>query len=310
MSETRREDKASRLPTGALTAERILPDPVLDAHWERIIIPEDLRQGLLGQAVVSMTIRRRLGTVASALHGIILLTGAPGTGKTTLARGLANRVARANQREYGKMVYAEVDPHRLPSELLGRTQQAVTRLLGEEIPAFASNGKPAIILLDEVESLATSRTKASMETNPVDVHRATDAVLAGVDRLAEEFPHLLFLATTNFSEAVDYAFISRVDAVFELPLPSLEAGAVIIEDTLKMYANEWKSIEMLATKDVGLAVAEVAQGLDGRQLRKLVAHALAMNLDTASDPGKLTRECLLEAAKRVVELSRQGGQRN
>jgi pachytene checkpoint protein 2 len=35
------------------------------------------------------------------------------------------------------------------------------------------------VLIDEVESFAVRRSLASFETNPVDVQRATDAVLAG-----------------------------------------------------------------------------------------------------------------------------------
>ena len=43
----------------------------------------------------------------------------------------------------------------------------------------------------------------SMEANPVDVHRATDAVLTQLDQLAAQHPQLLFLATSNFVGAID-----------------------------------------------------------------------------------------------------------
>ncbi len=44
-------------------------------------------------------------------------------------------------------------------------------------------GGVAIVLLDEVETLAVSRQKLSFDANPADVHRATDALLSGMDRL-------------------------------------------------------------------------------------------------------------------------------
>ena len=53
----------------------------------------------------------------------------------------------------------------------------------------------------------------SMDANPIDVHRATDAVLVQLDVLAESHPNLLFLATSNFPQALDSAFISRCDLV-------------------------------------------------------------------------------------------------
>ena len=68
-------------------------------------------------------------------------------------------------------------------------------------------------MLDEVETLAADRSKMSMEANPVDIHRATDAVLVQLDMLAEQNPQLLFVATSNFPQAVDSAFTSRCDLV-------------------------------------------------------------------------------------------------
>ncbi len=68
-------------------------------------------------------------------------------------------------------------------------------------------------MLDEVETLAGNRFQMSMEANPIDVHRATDALLAGLDTLASKYKKLLFITTTNFEGAVDPAFISRADLV-------------------------------------------------------------------------------------------------
>ncbi len=66
-------------------------------------------------------------------------------------------------------------------------------------PTSRSRGRPMVVLLDEVEALAVSRSRASLETNPVDVHRATDAVLSGVDRVARAWPNVTFVATTNYA---------------------------------------------------------------------------------------------------------------
>ena len=50
-----------------------------------------------------------------------------------------------------------------------------------------------IVLLDEVETLFTDRTALSMEANPIDVHRAVDAALVGLDRLARNHPGVLVM---------------------------------------------------------------------------------------------------------------------
>ena len=127
----------------------------------------------------------------------------PGTGKTSLARGLASRTAQSFPKH--EFRYIEVEPHALASAALGKSQQAVCHLLGTVIAEEAATG-PCIVLLDEVETLAADRSQMSLEANPVDVHRATDAVLAQLDQLAANHPQLLFVATSNFP-GVDRALV-------------------------------------------------------------------------------------------------------
>ncbi len=156
-----------------------LPSDEFDPAWNSIMLAEGVRERLLAQSLLSFTVRQKLRFEAAPLHGLILLTGVPGTGKTTLARGLANQVAK--QLSGTKCTYVEIDPHALMSSAHGRSQQAVAKLFGHTIPELAMHGA-AIVVLDEVETLAVSRHRLSLEANPIDVHRATDAALAGMDR--------------------------------------------------------------------------------------------------------------------------------
>jgi SpoVK/Ycf46/Vps4 family AAA+-type ATPase len=167
-----------------------LPSDEFAPAWDSIMLTEGIRERLLAQSLLSFTIRQKLPFEAAPLHGLILLTGAPGTGKTTLARGLANQVAK--QLSGTKCTFVEIDPHALMSSAHGRSQQAVSKLFEHTIPELAMHGA-AIVLLDEVETLAVSRHQLSLEANPIDVHRATDAALAGMDRLTREHRNVLLI---------------------------------------------------------------------------------------------------------------------
>jgi AAA+ superfamily predicted ATPase len=153
-----------------------------------------------------------------------------------------------------------------------------------------------IVLIDEVESFAVARSAASMETNPVDVHRSTDAVLAGIDAIAAELPRVLFLTTTNFLTGVDEAFLSRADLVITFELPDTATIASIIRHSLVELAGLWPELAKLAAdEELHARVAERCAGWDGRRVRKLVLAALAQRLDVAMDPGRLEADDLMAA---------------
>ena len=281
------------LPRG-IHSVRALPDPELARLWDSIIVEGGIKERLLSQAVLNYTLRPKVDRSALPLHGVMLLVGPPGTGKTSLARGLASTVASLLKGPNFRLV--EVDPHALTSSAMGKTQRAVGELFSQSIAEQAANG-PTIVLLDEVETLAADRTRMSLEANPVDIHRATDAVLVQLDSLAQSHPQLLFLATSNFPQAIDGAFTSRCDLVIEIPPPGPEATRQILRQCLSAVGETFPSIGKLAESSDLAGLAQSAAGLDGRTLRKLVVNALAMRKETAMDPNKLTIADLLAAAK-------------
>jgi SpoVK/Ycf46/Vps4 family AAA+-type ATPase len=293
---------ADELPKG-IQRSRSLPDPALGALWDSIVLDERIKMQLLSQAVLNFTMRPKVDRSVIPLHGVILLVGPPGTGKTSLARGLAHRTAQAFPRSGFRLL--EVEPHTLTSSAMGKTQRAVSDLFSQSIAEAATLG-PTVVLLDEVETLAADRSKMSLEANPVDIHRATDAVLVQLDLLAERFSNLLFLATSNFPEAVDSAFTSRCDLVLQVPLPDREACRRILSDCLIGLAKTYPAIGRLVDGPAIGRAADECVGLDGRAIRKTVANALAVDPETAMDPSRLSLEAIVFAA-RAAKTSRVGG---
>src|SRR5262249_35974093 len=137
-----------------------LPNKDLADDWEKIIIAKDIKDRILSYGLLEFTLRGKVSTISVPLHGVIMLVGPPGTGKTTLARGLANSIAESLSG--GDFHFMVVEPHALASAGLGRSQQAVRDLLQKTISEHAHKGQ-LIVLLDEVETLAPDRKRMSFE---------------------------------------------------------------------------------------------------------------------------------------------------
>lgn len=280
-----------------------MPDARYRHLWDSIIVEQDIKDRLLWSAALGLRLRADLPFETTALHGLALLYGPPGTGKTTLARGLAQQLAPLTKGR--KTRFIEVNPHGLMSAEHGQSQRKVTELLTEYVPALVDDGVPSVVLLDEVESMAVARSEASLAANPADVHRATDAVLAALDSNAGTFPNLMFIATSNFTGALDEAFLSRVDVAIHVPAPDADGVLAIIKTTLTGMSAAFPPLAKLAIDPALRRVAQELAGSEGRRVRKTVIEAMLERLDTVLDPGQVTTADLLAAARRLKQNGRK-----
>ena len=157
-SDSRRQDPPARTGRGrqhgpgsggvtssGILDSRILPDSEFATLWESLVFEDDLKDRLLSQAVLNFTLRGKIDRAHLPLHGIIVLAGPPGTGKTSLARGLASATAGIIS-GIGQFLYLEVDPHSLASAALGQEpkgRDGTARLHGRGVRRHASADRAA-----------------------------------------------------------------------------------------------------------------------------------------------------------------------
>lgn len=267
-----------------------------DSHrraWASLIGVDGEKDQLAAWATLAL----RSGSVertSTAINRLALIAGPPGTGKTTLARNLAGVLADV----LGSAVRViEFAAHDVMSGEHGRTQRQAHRVLTEIVPDLAGT-EFCVFVVDEVEALAMRREAVSLEANPVDVHRTTDAVITALDVLADRCPNVVTVATTNFPDLVDAAMSSRADIVLDIPLPNETAISEILRSTLSAWAAEFCDLNTLAA-DPGVddvAAALRRAGLDARQVRKFILDVLSSDIALAADPNALRMPHLEKAA--------------
>jgi len=133
----------------------------------------------------------------------ILLYGAPGTGKTLLAKAVAN--------ESG-VNFISVKGPSLISKYVGESERAI-----REVFKIAKQASPTILFFDEIESLVPIRGGGNSSHV---TERVISQFLAEMDGI-EELKGVVVLAATNRLDLVDPAILrsGRFDILFELPKP-------------------------------------------------------------------------------------------
>lgn len=277
----------------------LLPSRSLFGTWESLIFEDDLCTRLLDYVYGALLFGDHgIDSNIISLNRVVLLHGPPGTGKTTLCRSLAQKIAirMQNRYSYGKLI--EINSHSLFSKFFSESGKLVSKLFDGIHQTLETESDVFIcILIDEVESLSAARKAALNGMEPSDSVRVVNALLTQLDKLKTK-SNVLVLTTSNITDAIDPAFIDRADIKQYVGEPTPKAKYAILESCINELQDKgliltndnenlinWREIDsslsFINSNELSnrlLKISIKSENMSGRTLRKLPFLAYAYNI--------------------------------
>src|SRR5271157_5926668 len=173
----------------------------------------------------------------------ILLYGAPGTGKTLIAKAVAHEA---------KATFIRMSGSELVHKFIGEGAGLVRELF-----QLARERAPAIVFIDEIDAVGSMRTNDGT-SGSAEVQRTLMQLLAEMDGF-DNRGDVRIMAATNRADMLDPALLrpGRFDRLIEIPLPDRDARLQILKIHSRKMHLDVVDIEEIACMTENATGAEL-----------------------------------------------------
>jgi SpoVK/Ycf46/Vps4 family AAA+-type ATPase len=241
--EARTAEGSQTTEQGKASYEELIVKEKPNVRWEEVVGIEVAKKAIK-EAIVYPVQRPDLFPLGWPRG--ILLFGPPGCGKTLIAAAVATEI-NAN--------FLSVDAASVMSKWLGEAEQNVAKLF-ESSRKWALEGKPAIVFIDELDSLM------GKHSNEVGGEvRVRNQFLKEMDGVMDKGKnlHVYVIGATNKPWDLDWPFIRRFQKRILVPLPDHHAR-------LMMFKHYTSSLQLSPEVDLH-EIARLSEGFSGSDIK-------------------------------------------
>ncbi len=201
--------------------------------WSRLVLPEHTLAELKEVQTLLSEPDQAAELGVDAPSGI-LMTGPPGTGKTTIAKVMAAESSCS---------FYPVSAADITSRWVGESEQKVARLFNR-----ARSNAPSIIFIDEIDAIGSIRGELSS------YDRQLNQLLEEIDGLGSQ-PGVLVIGATNRPQALDPALVrgGRLTRRIDIPLPDHGARRAMLKHLTARMPLSGVNVNRLATETEGFS---------------------------------------------------------
>lgn len=191
----------------------------------------------------------------------LLLFGPPGTGKSMMAKALANEAKNCS--------FIQVDRADLVSKWQGQSEKIVNTLF-----KIARENKPCIVFIDEIEGLLEDRDGGEGSSNG---GKVVGVILTAMQNLGRD--QVFVLGASNYPWKLDKAFYRRFSQIIYVPLPNFGERVQIFKANI--FNNELSTKKYITNNDIE-QLALLTDNYSGSHITRVVEAALAIRYQRVS----------------------------